>query len=60
MSEQAILAARMMQQAAADMKQAALNIEGSLARHQMFLDDWLNRADGLAQDRIHDLGVTLS
>lgn len=59
MSEDAIRAGRMMQQAADDMRQAALNIEGSLERQRAFMDDWLGRLDGTLQDRIHDLGVTL-
>ncbi|WP_017182241.1 hypothetical protein [Sphingobium xenophagum] len=60
MSEDAIRAARMMQQAADDMKQAALNIDGSLAQHRAFMDDWLNRLDGVLQDRIHDFGIERS
>lgn len=35
--------------AADSMQDAARNIEGSLVRHQQFLDDWLNRLAILIQ-----------
>lgn len=53
-------AASNMRSAADDMTRAAANIAAALEQHQRFLDDWLVRADGLAQDRISDLGVTLA
>lgn len=49
-----------MSSAASEMSQAASSIAHSLECHQRFLDDWLSRLDGVLQDRIHDLGVTLA
>lgn len=34
-----------MQTAAGEIQQAALNIEGSLERHRLFMDDWLRRME---------------
>lgn len=53
-------AANTMQSAANTMGSAASSIAFALEQHQRFMDDWLQRFDGLMQDRIHDLGVTLS
>ena len=49
-----------MRSAADEMSRAASSISHSLECHQRFLDDWLSRIDGVLQDRVHDLGVTLS
>lgn len=47
-------AANTMRSAADEMQRAAMNIDASLQQHQRFLDDWLNRLDGVLTDRIHD------
>lgn len=41
--EQVQRAARTMADAAESMSRTATNIDGSLERHQRFLDDWLTR-----------------
>ncbi len=51
-------AASTMSSAASEMSRAASSIAHSLECHQQFLNDWLNRLDGVLQDRISDLGVT--
>lgn len=38
-----------MQEAAADMRAAAANLEGALERHQRFMDDWLARFAALLE-----------
>lgn len=44
-SEQVQEAGRSIRSASEEMKQAALNIDGALERHQRFLDDWLLRLE---------------
>lgn len=58
-AEEVSRAGNRMQDAANTMSSAASHLESVLTRHQQFMDDWLNRLDGVLQDRIHDLGVTL-
>lgn len=57
-SEEVSRAGHNMQSAADTMSHAANNLAAVLEQHQRFMDDWLNRLDGILQDRIHDLGVT--
>lgn len=59
-AEEVSRAANNMGSAADSMNRAVANLAGILDQHQRFLDDWLVRADALAQDRISDLGVTLA
>ena len=59
-SEDVSRASHNMQAAADSFTHAVNNLSAILEQHQRFLDDWLVRADGLAQDRISDLGVTLA
>lgn len=47
-------AAHTMRAAADEMQRAAMSIDASLQQHQRFLDDWLNRLDGVLTDRISD------
>jgi hypothetical protein len=42
-SEQVLNAGYAMKSAASDMDRAAGNLEDSLRRHRMFMDDWLER-----------------
>jgi hypothetical protein len=42
-----------MRSAAEEMQQAARNIEGSLLRHQQFLDDWLHRLEQVMNEQLH-------
>lgn len=41
-----------MRGAADEMQRAAANIDGSLTRHQQFLDDWLMRLKRTIQDAV--------
>lgn len=59
-AEQVQSAAGTMRSAADEMQRAASNIEATLAAHQQFLDDWLNRLDGVLQDRAHDIAQAVN
>ena len=39
------------QSAAADMKQAVINLEGVLFQHQRFMDDWLQRFEYILEQK---------
>jgi hypothetical protein len=48
-----------MASAADTISSAVSNLESVLDRQRMFIDDWLDRLDGVLQDRTSDLGVTM-
>ncbi len=49
-SEDVRNAASHMHSAADEMTRAASNLEGVFDRHQRFMDDWLQRLEGIMQD----------
>jgi hypothetical protein len=53
-------AAGRMETAASQMQSAASSIEFALDAHQRFLNDWLDRLDGVLADRISDFRVAQS
>lgn len=48
-------ASNRMTAAAEEMQRAASTISFALEQHQRALEDWLNRLDGILQDRIHEV-----
>lgn len=48
-AEEVSRAGHNMQQAATEMSRAASNIDGALQRHQMFMEDWLQRYEAAQQ-----------
>lgn len=54
-AEEVQRAASRMAAASEEMQRAASTISFALEQHQRSLDDWLNRLDGILQDRIHEV-----
>ena len=52
-------AAGRMQSAAEEMSRAASNFQSAMEQHQRFMDDLLQRLDGILQDRTSDLRTPL-
>lgn len=52
-AEQVQNAAASMRRTAEEMIQSARNIDGSLERHQRFMDDWLMRFEACVEKLVH-------